>query len=156
MLNRCEFIGNLGKDPEVRSTNNGAKVVSFSLAVSERWKDRASGEAKERTTWVPVVIWNEGLGSVAERYLQKGSRCYVAGQFETRKWSDQSGQDRYSTEIVLRFDGKLVLLDRKGEGGSGERDGGSSERGYSRQAKGSYQPRRDEPSGDDLDQEIPF
>lgn len=123
MLNRCEFIGNLGRDPEVRNTQAGKKVVTLNLAVTEKWKDQ-SGERKERTEWVRVVIFNEGIGGVAERYLSKGSRCYVSGQMATRKWTDQSGAEKYTTEIVLsQFDGKLVLLDGRDSGGdSGSRD----------------------------------
>lgn len=111
MLNRCEFIGNLGQDPEVRNMPSGGKVVNLSIGVTEKWKD-SSGERKERTEWVRVVIFSEGLGKVAEQYLKKGSRVYIAGQMQTRKWQDQSGQDRYSTEIVLQnFGGQMVLLD---------------------------------------------
>lgn len=111
MLNRCEFIGNLGRDPEIRATQTGDKVANLSLAVSETWKDKNTGERKERTTWVPVVIWGP-LASVAERYLRKGSKVYIAGRFSVRKWQDQSGNDRYATEIVLQgFGASLIMLD---------------------------------------------
>jgi len=112
MLNRCEFIGNLGNDPEVRNTNSGSKIVGLSIGVTEKWKDRNSGEQKEKTEWVRCQIFNEGLAGVAEKYLKKGSKVYISGSMQTRKWQDQSGQDRYSTEIILSgFDAKLVLLD---------------------------------------------
>lgn len=124
MLNRCEFIGNLGKDPEIRSMQNGDKVANFSIACSEKWKDKNSGETKERTTWVPIVVWG-ALAGVVERFLHKGSKVYVAGKFTVRKWQDQSGNDRYSTEVVLQgFDAKLVMLD--GSQGGGRGDGGGS------------------------------
>lgn len=117
MLNSCAFIGNLGADPEIRTFSNGGKVCNLRLAVSERWKDK-NGEKQERTEWVSVAIFNEGLAGVAERFLRKGSKVYIQGQLRTRKWQDQSGADRYSTEIVLQgFDAKLVMLDgAKGEG----------------------------------------
>lgn len=115
MLNKCCFIGNLGSDPDVRKTQAGKEIVNLSLAVTERWKD-SSGERKERTEWVRVVIFNDGLAGVAKRFLRKGSKAYVEGQLQTRKWTDQSGQDRYSPEIVLQgFGCSLVLLDGKGD-----------------------------------------
>ena len=141
MLNRCDFIGNLGRDPEVRSTQSGQKIVNLNLAVSEKWRD-ASGEQKERTEWVRVVIWNEKLGEIAEKYLTKGSRCYVSGQLHTRKWTDQSGAEKYSTEIVLqRFNGTLVLL------GGGEKSGGDY---------GQREAYKSSGGGGALDDEIPF
>lgn len=116
-LNKCAFIGNLGDDPEVRSLNNGGEVVNLRLAVSETWKDK-DGNRQERTEWVRVVIFNENLAKVAKSYLRKGSKVYLEGQLQTRKWTDQSGADRYSTEIVLqRFRGELVLLDAKRDDG---------------------------------------
>jgi single-strand DNA-binding protein len=118
-LNRCEFIGRLGKDPEIRRMSSGDPVVNLSVAVSDRWTDRNSGEKRERTTWVPVVIFNENLAKVAEQYLRKGSKVFVAGEFSVRKWTDNSGNDRYSTEIVLnRFRGELQMLDGKSDGAS--------------------------------------
>lgn len=112
MLNQVQLIGNLGADPEVRSFQNGGKVCNLRIATSETWKDKNTGERKERTEWHTVAIFSEGLASVAERFLSKGSKVYLSGKLETRKWQDQSGQDRYSTEVVLRgFDAKLVMLD---------------------------------------------
>lgn len=109
-VNRCIFIGRLAADPEARTTQTGAKVCNFRLAVSEKWTEKASGEKKESTTWVPVVVWGP-LANVAEAYLKKGSQCYIEGKFSVRKWTDQSGADRYSTEVVLNgFNSSLVLL----------------------------------------------
>lgn len=127
-VNKVILIGNLGKDPEVRSLQNGGKVCTLRIATSETWKDRATGERQERTQWHSVVIFNENLSGIAERYLRKGSKVYVEGQLETRKWQDQQGQERYTTEVVLRqFRGELTLLDgREGGGGSG---GGYEDRG---------------------------
>lgn len=121
MLNQCQFIGNLGRDPEVRTFQNGNKVCNLRVAVSETWKDKNTGERKERTEWVSVAIFSEGLARVAEQYLRKGSKVYISGKMTTRKWQDQSGQDKYSTEIVLQgFDAKLVMLDGKSDGRSGD------------------------------------
>lgn len=115
-LNKVQLIGRLGADPESRSLNNGGKVVNLRLATSESWKNQ-SGERQERTEWHQIVIFNEGLAKVAESYLKKGSQCFIEGQLQTRKWTDQSGADRYSTEIVLqKFRGELVLLDSKSSG----------------------------------------
>jgi single-strand DNA-binding protein len=121
-VNKVILVGNLGADPEARSLNNGGEVVNMRIATSEQWKDR-DGNRQERTEWHNVVIFNENLGRVAKNYLRKGSKVYVEGQLQTRKWTDQSGNDRYSTEIVLqRFRGELVLLDsREGAGGGGGR-----------------------------------
>jgi single-strand DNA-binding protein len=114
-VNKVTLVGNLGKDPEVRRMNNGDSVVSFSVATAETWKDKATGERKERTEWHNVVIFNDGLGKIAETYLKKGSKVYLEGQLQTRKW-EKDGIDRYSTEVVLqRFRGELVLLGDKGE-----------------------------------------
>lgn len=116
-VNKVILVGNLGRDPEVRYTQNNQKIVHLSIATSERWKDRMSGETKERTEWHRVVIFNENLAEVAERYLSKGRTVYVEGSLQTRKWTDQNGQERYTTEIVLqRFRGELVLLGGRGEG----------------------------------------
>lgn len=125
-VNKVILIGNLGKDPEVRSLQNGGKVCTLRIATSETWKDRATGERQERTQWHSVVIFNENLSGIAERYLRKGSKVYVEGQLETRKWQDQQGQERYTTEVVLRqFRGELTLLDgREGSGGAGGGYGG--------------------------------
>ncbi len=127
-VNKVTLIGNLGRDPEVRSTQDGMKIVNLSLATSENWKDRNSGERRERTEWHRVVIFNENLARVAEQYLRKGSKIYVEGQLQTRKWTDQNGQDRYTTEVVLqRYRGELTMLDGRGEGGGG---GFNQDQGY--------------------------
>jgi single-strand DNA-binding protein len=137
-VNKVILIGNLGRDPEVRSFQNGGKVVNLRIATSETWRDKASGERKERTEWHSVAIFNENIARIAEQYLKKGSKVYIEGQLETRKWQDQSGADRYSTEVVLRnYGGTLTLLDgREGGGGGGgfgdDRSSGGygDERGY--------------------------
>jgi single-strand DNA-binding protein len=126
MLNQCQFIGHLGADPESRSFQNGGKVCNFRLAVTEKWKDK-NGERQERTEWVSVAIFSEGLAGVAERYLRKGSKVFISGKLQTRKWQDQSGNDRYSTEVVLQGPNAiLTMLD----GPQGQRDSG----GYDREA----------------------
>ena len=131
-VNKAIIVGNLGRDPEVKSFPNGGRVVSLNIATSESWKDKATGEKKERTEWHRVSIFNEALGKIAEQYLKKGSAVYLEGQIETRKWQDQSGADKYTTEIVLRpFSGVLTLL-----GGSGARDGGGGSDGVDRAANG--------------------
>ncbi len=119
-VNKVIIIGNLGRDPEVRTFQNGGKVCNLRIATSETWKDRNSGERRERTEWHSVAIFSEPLARVAEQYLRKGSKVYIEGQLETRKWQDQSGQDRYSTEVVLRpYTSTLTMLDGRGEGGGG-------------------------------------
>ncbi len=129
-VNKVILIGNLGRDPEVRSFPNGGKVVNLRVATSERWRDRNTGENKERTEWHLVAIYNENLARIAEQYLRKGSKVYLEGQLETRKWQDASGQDRYTTEVVLRpFRSELALLDSRGEGPSGGPDY-DQDRGY--------------------------
>jgi single-strand DNA-binding protein len=128
-VNKVILVGNLGDDPEVRSLNNGGEVVNMRVATSENWKDK-DGNRQERTEWHRVVIFNENLGRVAKSYLKKGSKVYLEGQIQTRKWQDQSGQDKYSTEIVLqRFRGELVLLDSRGSGGGGGGFGGGDDYG---------------------------
>ena len=128
-VNKVILIGNLGRDPEVRSFQNGGKVVNLRIATSETWRDRATGERKERTEWHSVAIFSEPLGKIAEQYLKKGSTVYIEGSLETRKWQDQSGADRYSTEVVLRpFSGNLTLLGGRGDGGGA--GGGGDDRGY--------------------------
>ena len=130
-VNKVILVGNLGRDPEVRSMQNGDKVVNLSVATSETWKDKSSGERKEKTEWHRVVIFNPNLADVAERYVRKGAKVYVEGALQTRKWQDQSGQEKYSTEVVLqRFRGELTMLDGKGEGGSGGGGGGGGGGGY--------------------------
>lgn len=129
-VNKVILIGNLGRDPEVRSFQNGGKVVNLRIATSETWRDKQSGERKERTEWHSVAIFNEALGRIAEQYLRKGSTVYIEGQLETRKWQDQSGQDKYTTEIVLRpYSGNLTLLGGRGEGGGSGGGGGYDDRG---------------------------
>lgn len=131
-VNKVIIVGNLGRDPEVRSFQNGGKVVNLRIATSETWRDKSSGERKERTEWHSVAIFNENIAKVAEQYLKKGSKVYVEGQLETRKWQDQSGQDRYTTEVVIRpYRGELTLLDgRDGGGGGGGAGGGDYGGGY--------------------------
>src|SRR6476620_7380559 len=122
-VNKVILVGNLGRDPEVRSFPNGGKVVNLRVATSESWRDKQSGERKERTEWHSVAIYNENIARIAEQYLRKGSKVYLEGQLETRKWQDQSGQDRYSTEVVLQqFRGELTLLDSRQGSGGGERE----------------------------------
>ena len=158
-VNKVILIGNLGKDPEVRTMNNGGEVVSFSVATSENWSDKASGERREKTEWHNVVIFNENLGRIAKQYLRKGSSVYVEGQLQTRKWTDQNGNDRYTTEIVLqRFRGELTLLGGREGGGSG---GGSSNWGEDRGSSPSGGGGNKAPSGgsafdNDLDDDVPF
>jgi single-strand DNA-binding protein len=119
-VNKVILIGNLGKDPEARSMNTGGEVVSFAIATSENWNDKASGERREKTEWHNIVIFNENLGRIAKQYLRKGSSVYVEGQLQTRKWQDQNGNDRYTTEVVLqRFRGELTLLGGRDGGGQG-------------------------------------
>jgi single-strand DNA-binding protein len=135
-VNKVILIGNLGRDPEVRSFQNGGKVCNLRIATSETWRDRNTGERKERTEWHSVAIFQEGLVKVAEQYLRKGSKVYIEGQLQTRKWQDQSGQDRYSTEVVLQgFNGTLVMLDGRDGGGSG---GGGYGGGYEDDRGGGY------------------
>jgi single-strand DNA-binding protein len=171
-VNKVILVGNLGRDPEVRSFQNGGKVVNLRIATSETWRDKATGERKERTEWHSVAIFNENIAKIAEQYLRKGSKVYVEGTLETRKWQDQSGADRYSTEVVLRpYTGSLTLLDgREGGGGGGggdERGGGGGgypeDRGYGDERGGSgggSAPRSGGGGGgggrSDLDDEIPF
>ncbi len=168
-VNKVILVGNLGTDPEVRTLNNGGRVVNMRIATSENWRDKNSGERRERTEWHNVVIFNENLAKVAEQYLKKGAKVYVEGQLQTRKWQDQSGQDRYTTEVVLQnFRGELQMLDSRGEGGGGGRDvsrGGGSDFGSSRAGDdygggGSGGGRGGSGGGggnySDMDDEIPF
>lgn len=157
-LNRVELIGNLGADPETRNFQDGGKIVNMRIATAEQWKDKESGERKEKTEWHSVVIKSEGLAKVAEQYLSKGSKVYVAGKLQTRKWQDKEGNDRYSTEVVLvGFDATLILLgDPRGGEGGGERreaapEGKERASGARRPAAGGGNRRRD-----DMDDEIPF
>ena len=155
-VNKVILVGNLGDDPEVRSLNNGGEVVNLRVATSETWKDK-EGNRQERTEWHRVVIFNENLGRVAKSYLKKGSKVYLEGQIQTRKWQDQSGQDKYSTEVVLqRFRGELVLLDSRGGGGGGG-DYGDSQSGSSDFGGGQRQQSRPVPAFvSDLDDDVPF
>lgn len=156
-VNKVIIIGNLGRDPEVRSFPNGGKVCNLRIATSERWRDKNTGEQREKTEWHSVAIFNEGLVRVAEQYLRKGSTVYIEGQLETRKWQDQSGADRYSTEIVLRpYRGELTMLGSRADGGGSSGGGGDYGRGQDR--GGDYgSGRSSAPSGPaDMDDEIPF
>jgi len=162
-VNKVIMVGNLGRDPEIRTTQGGTRVANLSVATSETWRDRASGERKERTEWHRVVIFNDRLVDVVEKYLKKGSKVYLEGALQTRKWTDNSGQERYSTEVVLQnFRGELTMLDgRSGGGGGGESggfepdEGGYGGGGGSSGGSGGGGPPRRGPS-QDLDDEIPF
>jgi len=158
-VNKVILVGNLGDDPEARSLNNGGEVVNLRVATSESWKDR-DGNRQERTEWHRVVIFNENLGKVAKSYLRKGSKVYLEGQIQTRKWQDQSGADRYSTEIVLqRFRGELVLLDSRGGGGGEDFGGGAGYEsgGSAGGSGGGNRQARPAPAFDsDLDDDVPF
>jgi single-strand DNA-binding protein len=174
-VNKVILIGNLGRDPEVRTFQNGSKVCNLRIATSENWKDRSTGERRERTEWHSVAIFTEGLVRVAEQFLRKGSKVYIEGKLQTRKWQDQSGNDRYSTEVVLQgFDGTLTMLDGRGEGGGqgggdygggqgggdyggGQQDtyGGGNQGGYGSGNQGGNQGGA--PSGGhEMDDDIPF
>lgn len=163
-LNKVMLIGNLGADPEIKSFQNGGKVANLRIATSENWKDRNTGERQERTEWHSVAIFSEGLVGVVERYLRKGSKVYIEGQLQTRKWQDQSGNDRYSTEVVIRgFNGTLLMLDGQsgGGGGGGGRGGGGGQSGGwdDRGGGGGGSSGGGAPAGgfgDDLDDDIPF
>ena len=175
-VNKVILVGNLGKDPEIRRTQDGRPIANLSIATSETWRDKNSGERKEKTEWHRVVIFNEGLCKVAEQYLKKGAKIYVEGSLQTRKWTDQSGQERYTTEVVIgRFNGALTMLDTRGGGGGGEGSygGGASEGGSggyrsgpsssarssgggAARSGGAGTPSWDAPKGGDLDDEIPF
>ena len=168
-VNKVILVGNLGKDPEVRSTQDGSKIVNLAVATSETWNDRASGERKERTEWHRVVIFNDRIADVAEKYLKKGAKVYIEGALQTRKWTDNAGVEKYTTEIVIgKFRGELTMLSGRGEeGGMGEGGGGGyapRERAAPTQARnasagagrGAGGPSWDSPKGGDLDDEIPF
>lgn len=177
-VNKVILIGNLGRDPEVRSLNDGTKVVNLRIATSENWRDKSTGERREKTEWHSVVIFNENLARVAEQYTRKGSKVYIEGQLQTRKWTDQNGNERYSTEVVLqRFRGELTLLDGRGEGGGGGGGGdfgaddfGGGRGGYGggsggsdfggRSGGGAAPAKKGFGSGssfdDDLDDDVPF
>jgi single-strand DNA-binding protein len=153
-LNRVDLIGNLGADPEIRRLNSGDPVVNLRVACTDTWRDKASGERKERTEWVSVVIFNEGLAKIAEQYLRKGSKVFLSGSLQTRKWQDQSGQDRYTTEVVLqKYRGELVLLDGPGE--RPEPSKAKAQRSYADESGGMYGGGNSRVA-DDLDDTIPF
>ncbi len=166
-VNKVILVGNMGKDPEIRTTQDGTKIVNLTQATSETWNDRASGERKERTEWHRVVIFNERVADVAERFLKKGAKIYVEGSLQTRKWTDQTGQERYTTEVVIgRFNGQLTMLDTRGGGegaNAGEGGGYRADRAPAQRAPagaarggGGGGPSWDAPKGGDLDDEIPF
>ena len=174
-VNKVILIGNVGADPEIRRTQDGRPIANLRIATSESWRDRNSGERKEKTEWHTVVVFNEGLCKVVEQYVKKGAKLYIEGQLQTRKWQDQTGNDRYSTEIVLQgFNSTLTMLDGRGEGGGGARSGGGDFGGsdYGSSGGGNYgggyeqQPARGgasrgggQPSGgfsNDMDDDIPF
>ena len=154
-VNKVILVGNLGRDPEVRQTQEGRPIVNLSLATSETWKDRQSGERRERTEWHRIVIFNEHLADIAQRYLRKGSKVYLEGQLQTRKWTDQSGQERYTTEVMIgRFRGDLTMLDGRGDGAVRDHGGGPpadpAGGGADADSGGASG------SGADLDDDIPF
>lgn len=176
-VNKVILVGNVGADPEIRRTQDGRPIANLRIATSESWRDRNSGERKEKTEWHTVVVFNEGLCKVVEQYVKKGAKLYIEGALQTRKWQDQNGNDRYSTEIVLQgFNSTLNMLDGRGEGGGGGRGGdfggggdyagggsygGGSGGGYDQQpARGGGASRGGQPSGgnfsNDLDDDIPF
>jgi single-strand DNA-binding protein len=160
-VNKVILVGNLGKDPDVRRTQDGRPIVNLSVATSDNWRDKATGERKEKTEWHRVVIFNEGLCKVAEQYLKKGSKVYLEGQLQTRKWQDQSGQEKYSTEVVLQgFNSQLTMLDRAGERGSSDLGGSDSDFGSSGPTTRERQPAMAGGTGagkrSDMDDEIPF
>ncbi len=153
-VNKVILVGHLGRDPEIRTTQDGRKIASLSLATSERWKDKTTGEPRERTEWHRIVIFNEPLTEIAERYLRKGAKAYIEGALATRKWTDQSGQERYTTEVVLKaYRGEIQMLDRR-EGGPPPADGPDEYGRPSNPQTGDAAPSGD-PLGD-LDDEIPF
>jgi single-strand DNA-binding protein len=160
-VNKVILVGNLGKDPEIRRTQDGRPIANLSVATSDTWRDKATGERKERTEWHRVVIFNEALCRIAEQYLKKGSKVYLEGQLQTRKWQDQSGQDKYTTEIVLNFNAQLTMLDKAGDRGGG--DFGSSDNGGDFGSSGPS-TREKQPAmaaagagkRGDMDDEIPF
>ena len=150
-VNKVILVGNLGRDPEIRSTQDGREIANLAIATSESWKDKSTGERKEKTEWHRVVIFNDGLVNVVKNYLKKGSKVYIEGSLQTRKWTDQSGQEKYSTEVVLQgYGGTLHMLDSKGGSGGGYSDNaGSSYSQAPSQSSG-------QPAGELLDDEIPF
>jgi single-strand DNA-binding protein len=162
-VNKVILVGNLGRDPEVRRLNSGDQVVNFTLATSESWRDKTTGERREKTEWHRVVVFNDQIGKIVEQYCKKGTKVYVEGQLQTRKWTDQSGAEKYTTEIVLqRFRGELTLLDSRAGGSSGESFSGGEERAPSAPSFGRGSPIDRQPAlasgggGGDIDDDIPF
>jgi single-strand DNA-binding protein len=160
-VNKVILVGNLGRDPEIRSTQDGMRIANLAVATSETWRDKMSGERKERTEWHRVVIFNDRLAEFAEKYLKKGRKVYVEGALQTRKWTDNSGQERYTTEIVLqRFRGELTMLDSAGGAGGAPIDGGYDEGypsgGFGDEPRASAAPARSRTPVNDLDDDIPF
>jgi single-strand DNA-binding protein len=161
-VNKVILVGNLGADPEIRRTQDGRPIANLRVATSETWRDKATGERKEKTEWHRVVIFNEGLCKVAEQYLKKGSKIYIEGSLQTRKWQDQSGQDKYSTEVVLQgFNSVLTMLDRAGGGGGDYGDSGGSGGDFGSSGPTASRERKPAMAGaggrrDDMDDEIPF
>ncbi len=163
-VNKVILVGNLGRDPEIRFAQNGNKIANFSIATSESWRDKASGERKEKTEWHRIVVFSEGLAGIAEKYLKKGSKVYIEGALQTRKWTGNDGVEKYTTEIVLQgFNSTLTMLDGRGEGGGGGFGGGDSGGSYGGGSGGGEpdwgspdQGSGGAPAGGDLDDEIPF
>lgn len=163
-VNKVIIIGNLGADPEVRSTTDGTKVANFSVATSDRWKDKATGEQRERTEWHKIVVFNEHLAKITEQYLRKGQTVYIEGQLQTRKWTDQNGVDKYNTEIILqRYRGELTMLGSRNNSGEGQMATGSDNYGQDSMPasapSGGMTTGQNQPplaGGDDLDDDIPF
>ena len=158
-INKVILVGNLGRDPEIRSTQDGVRIANLAVATSETWRDKMSGERKERTEWHRVVIFNERLAEVAEKYLKKGSKVYVEGALQTRKWTDNSGQERYTTEVVLqRFRGELTMLDGARGAGGGPMDSSYDEGGFGDEPRAAspVAPARGRTPVNDLDDDIPF
>jgi len=152
-VNKVILIGNLGRDPEIRSTNDGTRVANMSVATSESWRDKATGERKERTEWHRVVVFNDRLVEIIEKYLKKGSKVYLEGALQTRKWTDQSGQEKYTTEVVLqKFRGELTMLDGARSGG----EGGFAADEPAAASAGAGRGKPKAPASSDLDDEIPF
>ncbi len=153
-VNKVILVGNLGADPEIRRTQDGRPIANLSIATSDSWRDKNTGERREKTEWHRVVVFNEGLCKVIEQYVKKGSKVYLEGQLQTRKWQDNNGQDRYSTEVVLQgFNGSLTMLDSRGDGGGGQSSGGGGDFGQSGPSGGGG---FGGPSGGDIDDDIPF
>jgi len=160
-VNKVILVGNLGRDPEIRSTQDGTRVANLSVATSESWRDKNSGERRERTEWHRVVVFNDRIVDVCEKYLKKGSKLYIEGALQTRKWTDQSGQEKYTTEVVLqKFRGELTMLDGRGGGGAGDSDdaggGGFGDSGGGSSGPGRMGRAPAGAGGGDLDDDIPF